>query len=553
VAKTERAVFRKLPRGKEQVFDHPMHRIMCQSPNPEMGPMDFFRSLMGGALLFGNGYAKIIRDRYSGDPIHAYPLHPWRVRCLRDDMGMLYYSLDGCKRIEIGDMLHVKNYGTNGVLGIMTIRSAKESLGLTLALEQYGASFFGNSALPKGVFYTDGTLSKDAADRLKQKWDTIHRGASASHQTAVMEHGLKFQPMAVPNNEGQFLESRQFQLLEVARLFRLPPHKLMDVSKGTMNNMEQQNGEYVQDCLMSWIVQIEEELKRKLTRPEEVTIYPKFLVRSFFRGDIKARQEFYSSGIQWGYLNRNDCREMEDLNPVDGLDTYLVPQNYSAASALETMTRSQLTILAIHAKTNGVALDDNGFPMLTAKEDVANTGEDEQADPAEQVVPEMNVPPPPGLVLPGTQPIDDSFFGRHLLKQIETTHRPLLADAFRRVLRVEADKVLRGVKKDTFKASDFYANHAEHVRAVIAPVVGATADLVWAVQKYTPTTDDRARIATQIGGIVERHIKASQADLVELEGLEQRVSNWDARVDSVVAEELSQLTALLIPRSEERY
>lgn len=547
IAKTERAVFHHLARGKVRVFDHPMHRIICQSPNPEMGPMDWFRALIGSACLFGNGYAQIVRDKYSGEPIHAYPIHPWRVRCLRDEKGMLYYSVDGCRRVEIGDMIHIKNFGTNGVLGIMTIRSAKESLGLTLALEQYGASFFGNSALPKGVFYTDGILSDEAREKLAKKWDKIHRGAQQAHGTAVMEHGLKFQPMSVPNNEGQFLESRVFQRLEVCNLFRLPPHKLMDVSKGTMNNMEQQNGEYVQDCLMTWIVQIEEELKLKLTRPNEVAIFPKFLIRSFFRGDMKARQEFYASGIQWGYLNRNDCREMEDMNPVDGLDTFIVPQNYSAASALETMTKSQLTMLALHAKVNGVALDENGFPLLLAKQDDLADTNDEQADPAEQVVPEPNVAPPPGIVLAGTQPIDDSFFGRS--KKIAAVQIPLLADAFRRVLHTETDKVTRAAKKENFSkwAEDFYGKHQEHVRAMVGPVVTAIAESVW-VLGAAPTPEVRGKVEQFITELASKHTEDSRADVKELDGIEQRVSHWkDARSESSAKARVEELLELLCP------
>ena len=546
IGKTERAVFRKEARGKTQIFDHPMHRIICQSPNPEMGPMDFFRALIGSACLFGNGYGQIIRDRYTGEPVHAYPIHPWRVRVLRDETGMLFYSIDGSRRVEIGDMIHVKNFGTNGVLGIMTIRSAKESLGLLMALEQYGSSFFGNSALPKGVFYTDGILSDEAQDRLRKKWDARHRGAQQAHGTAVMEHGLKWQQMSVANNEGQFLESRSFQLLEVARLFRLPPHKLMDISKGTMNNMEQQNGEYVQDCLMSWIVQIEEELKRKLARPEEVTIYPKFLVRSFFRGDITARQTFYSSGIQWGYLNRNDCREMEDLNPVEGLDTYLVPQNYSAASALETMTKSQLTMLALHAKNNGVALDDNGFPLLVAKQDdVDNTADDEQSDPAQQVVPEPNVAPPPGLVLPGTQPIDDSFFGRS--KKIAEAQSPVLTDAFQRVLKVETDRVSKASKREGFPAwtEEFYGKHPEHVRAAIRPAVLAIAESVWTLGT-PPTSQVRAKVEQFIADSVAKHIDESRSDLKDQDGIEQRVSGWiEARAQAFAKDRIGDLLELL--------
>lgn len=547
VAKTERAVFRKEARGKSQVFDHPMHRIICQSPNPEMGPMDFFRALIGSACLFGNGYAQIIRDKYTGLPIHAYPLHPWRVRCLRDETGMLFYSVDGCRRVEIGDMIHIKNFGTNGVLGIMTIRSAKESLGLTLALEQYGSSFFGNSALPKGVFYTDGVLSEEAQERLRKKWDARHRGAGQAHGTAVMEHGLKWQQMSVANNEGQFLESRAFQILEVCRLWRLPPHKLGDVSKGTMNNMEQQNGEYVQDCLMSWYIQIEEEIKRKLTRPDEVTIYPKFLVRSFFRGDMKARQEFYASGIQWGYLNRNDCREMEDLNPVDGLDTFLVPQNFSAASALETMTKSQLTMLALHAKTNGVALDDNGFPLLTAKQDDGSEEVDEQADPAEQVVPEPNVAPPPGIVLPGTQPIDDSFFGRS--KKLAEAQAPLLADAFRRLLHTEADKVTRAAKKEDFEAwrDGFYGKHPDRVRSIISPVIRSIAQSVWALDSG-PTDEQRAEVEEFITAAVAKHTQESRSDVTDLDGIEQRVAHWEeARSESSAKDRIKELLELLCP------
>ncbi len=555
IAKMERGVFRKLTRGKLQVFDHPMHRLICQSPNPEMGCMDFFRALMGGALLFGNGYAEIIRDRYTGEPLHAYPIHPWRVRVLRDAMGMLYYSLDGCRRVEIGNMLHIKNFGTNGILGIMTIRSAKEGLGLLSALESYGASFFGNGALPKGVFYSDGPLSEEGREDYLKKWNNKYRGAGRGNSAAILPHGFKFQTIASQNNDGQFLETRAFQLLEVCRLYRLPPHKLMDVSKGTMNNMEQQNGEYVQDCLMSWVVQIEEELSRKLKRPEEVDIFPKFLVRSFFRGDMKARQEFYASGIQWGYLSPDDVLEMEDKNPrADGRGhIYIVPQNYSAASALETMTKSQLTMLALHAKDNGVEFDKDGYPVLTGPNNVPPP-DDEQSDPAQQATPEMNVPPPPGIVLPGTQPIDDSFFGRS--KRIIEAQKPLLAHAFRRLLHTECDKVTRASKKDGFIewTEKFYGEHDAHIRAAIAPQLKAMAETVLVA---TPSASDelRAKVETLIGDIATKHIRESREQLaqeIEVSGIQERAAKWEQSRPAAAADDAAgELLKVICPAGDQ--
>lgn len=553
IGKMEKAVFRKLPRGKVQIFDHPLHKIMCQSPNPEMGPMDFFRALIGSACLFGNGYARIVRDRYTGEAIHAYPIHPWRVRNLRDNNGMEFIAIDGITtvrpgelngRVELGDMIHIKNFGTNGNLGIMTIRSAKESLGLTLALERYGAAFFGNQAVPKGVFYSDLPLDPETRDAYKKEWEKHNRGAGRAHGTAWLPHGVKWQQQSIANNEGQFLETRSYQLLDVCRLFRLPPHKLMDVSKGTMNNMEQQNGEYVQDCLMSWIEVISQELKRKLCRPDEVTIFPRFLTRSFFRGDIKTRQEFYASGIQWGYLSRNDVREMEDLNPVDGLDTYLVPQNYSAAEALETVPRSRLLMLAAMAKSNGVPLDENGFPLLAApKEDL--TADDEQADPAEQVTPEVNVPPPPGIVIPGTQPIDDSFFGR--CKPALDVQKALLGRVLTRYLRIETDKVIRASKKGNLAewVERFYAGHTKEIGKAIAPSISGMAETVWAAGGIAPTVDMRAKVQQFITDSASKHIADSRADLTEAEGVEQRVSGWDTRADAFAEDRVSELLLLL--------
>jgi HK97 family phage portal protein len=545
IAKTQRGVFKSVPGGFEQIYDHPMHRILCQSPNPESGCMDFLRALMGCTLLYGNGYARIIRDRYTNAPVHAYPIHPWRVRKLRDAQGWEYYSIDGMDgsppgayngRVESDDMIHIKNFGLNGSMGLATTRVAKESLGLTLALEQYGASFFGNSALPKGFFYTDGQLTPEAASRLKEKWEAIHRGASNSHKTAVMENGVKWQSMSVTPEEGQFLLSRQFQLIEIARLFRIPPHKLMDLTKGTFANTEQLAGEYIQDCLLTWTTLISEEFKRKLCRPDEVNVHPRFLFTSFFRGDMAARTAYYTALVSWGIASRNDCREMEGLNRVPGLDTYLVPQNFSAASALETMTKSQLTLLAVHAKMNGVELDANGLPVVTTKND-GSLAMSDQVDPSEQATPELMAPAPAGIALPGQQIIDSALYYR----AVAQAQQPVLADALRRVLKTEADKVIRAAKKDQGAVEEFYTKHPEHVRAALAPVLSAVAASVWALSAEKPTDEQRAGVEAFISRSVAKSIADSREDLateIELSGIEIRTSKWTVDRPEKVAEKL---------------
>ena len=222
--------------------------------------------------------------------------------------------------------MHIPALGFNGLKGFSPIAMAKNAVGMTLACEEYGASFFANGANPGGVLEHPGVL-KDPA-RVRESWNEVYRGSNNAHKIAVLEEGMKYQQIGIPPEEAQFLETRKFQLNEIARLYRIPPHMIGDLDKSSFNNIEQQSLEFVKYTLDPWVIRWEQSMQKALFLPgEKGTYFVKLNVDGLLRGDYKSRMEGYSIGLQNGFMSPNDVRELEDLNPIpdeEGGNLYLV-------------------------------------------------------------------------------------------------------------------------------------------------------------------------------------------------------------------------------------
>src|SRR5215469_18607715 len=209
-------------------------------------------------------------------------------------------------------ILHIPGLGFDGLIGYSPIAMAKNAVGMSIATEEYGAKFFANGANPGGVLQHPGTI-KDI-QRLKDSWNSSYQSASNAHKMAILEEGMKFKQVTIPPEQAQFLETRKYQIGEIARIFRVPPHMVGDLDKSSFSNIEQQSLEFVKYTLDPWVVRWEMSLGQALILPgEKTTMLIKFNLDGLLRGDYRTRMLGYSTGIQNGFLSVNDVRALEDL------------------------------------------------------------------------------------------------------------------------------------------------------------------------------------------------------------------------------------------------
>ena len=333
-------VYRYTEGGKAKDTEHVLYTLLHDEPNPDMTSFVFRETLMSHLLIWGNAYSQILRDR-SGQVIGLYPLLPDQMSVHRSEKGKLYYVYNryeednpnfqekGSIVLSQEEVLHIPGLGFDGLIGYSPIALAKNAVGMTLACEEYGASFFGNGANPGGVLEHPGIL-KDPA-KVRDSWNAVYQGTRNAHKVAVLEEGMSYKQIGIPPEEAQFLETRKFQVNEIARLFRIPPHMVGDLEKSSFSNIEQQSLEFVKYTLDPWVVRFEQALKKSLLLPEEKkTHFIKFNVDGLLRGDYQSRMNGYAIGRQNGWLSTNDIRELEELNPIppeEGGDLYLINGN----------------------------------------------------------------------------------------------------------------------------------------------------------------------------------------------------------------------------------
>ena len=323
--------------GKKLVHDHSLYYLLHDEPNPEMTSFVFRETLMSHLLIWGNAYAQIIRDG-AGRVLGLYPLLPDKMDVQRDDKGNIYYVYSrnsdenpmfkeyGNIKLKAEDVLHIPGLGFDGLIGYSPIAMAKNAVGMTLACEEYGASFFANGANPGGVLEHPGVL-KDPS-KVRESWNSVYRGVNNAHKIAVLEEGMKYQQIGIPPEEAQFLETRKFQINEIARLYRIPPHMVGDLDKSSFSNIEQQSLEFVKYTLDPWVIRWEQSLQRSLLLPgEKGKYFIKLNVDGLLRGDYQSRMNGYAVGRQNGWVSANDIREMENMNPIPdekGGNLYLI-------------------------------------------------------------------------------------------------------------------------------------------------------------------------------------------------------------------------------------
>lgn len=325
--------------GKERASAHPLYTLLHDEPNPEMTSFVFRETLMTHLLLWGNAYAQIIRSG-NGNVVGLYPLMPDRMSVDRDEHGKLFYEYQmqtddgaalksGTIRLSPEDVLHIPGLGFDGLVGYSPIAMAKNAIGMAAACEEYGAKFFSNGATPGAVLEHPGIL-KDP-EKVRESWNATFRGSGNANKIAVLEEGMKYTQIAIAPEQAQFLETRKFQINEIARIFRIPPHMIGDLDKSSFSNIEQQSLEFVKYTLDPWVQRWEQAINKALLRPHEKGKYfVRFNVDGLLRGDYQSRMQGYSIGIQNGFMSPNDVRGLEQLDLIpeeQGGNKYLVNGN----------------------------------------------------------------------------------------------------------------------------------------------------------------------------------------------------------------------------------
>lgn len=377
--------------SKEKALAHTLYRLLHDEPNPEMTSFVFRETLMTHLLLWGNAYAQIIRNG-KGEVLALYPLMPNRMTVDRDEKGHLYYQYQmqdsdaptmksGTVTLEPTDVLHIPGLGFDGLVGYSPIAMAKNAIGMAIACEEYGAKFFANGATPGGLLEYPGTVKNPEA--VRESWNKGFSGGN-SHKIAVLEEGMKYTPISISPEQAQFLETRKFQIDEIARIFRVPPHMVGDLEKSSFSNIEQQSLEFVKYTLEPWMIRWEQSINRALlSEKEKAAYFVKFNVDGLLRGDYQSRMNGYATARQNGWMSANDIRELENLDRIPaehGGDLYLINGN---------MTKLEdAGIFAANAASGKEKNSDENEEVLELEKSDGDQSGDTGADTGENAVPE---------------------------------------------------------------------------------------------------------------------------------------------------------------------
>lgn len=322
-------------KSKDKASKHPLYRLIHSAPNAFQTAQEFWEMCVVHQALHGNFYAYINRGAAKKKVLELLPLQPTAVtpKYLEDsDGGRVVYKVkyaNGSEAVlESSEVLHIKAFTLDGLCGVSAIQYAKESFGTNMAVEKHAGKLFSNGANPGGVLTTDKPWNDKQYDEMKKSWDERHQGAENAHRTAILMGGLKWMQVGLSSEDAQLIEARKYGRTEICGLFRVPPSMIADLERATFSNSEQQARSFVDYSLMPYLTRIEQRINLQLlTEAEQETHFAKFNVGALLRGDMQSRAEFYTRQVQNGALSPNEIRELEDLNPREDGDIYLVPSN----------------------------------------------------------------------------------------------------------------------------------------------------------------------------------------------------------------------------------
>lgn len=333
VAQLPCELYRRKGDQRERATDHPLYDLIHSQPNQKDTAFEFYEQGMGSLGFRGNAYSLIDRDG-SGYISELIPINPDKVAVLKGPDGLPYYQLlDGSNQILPMRMVHhVKAFSLDGFVGLSPIQTNADTIGLSMAVDEHASRVFANGTTLSGVIESpkDGAKFESQAklDAFLNKFVERHSGLRNSFSVALLQEGMQYKQLAMNNEQAQLLESRKFSVIEICRLYKVPPHMIAELERSTNNNIEHQGLQYVIYTLLAWLKRIEGAMMRDLLLPSErKEFYIEFNVSGMLRGDQKSRYESYALGRQWGWLSVNDIRRLENMSPIPGGDVYLTPLN----------------------------------------------------------------------------------------------------------------------------------------------------------------------------------------------------------------------------------
>jgi len=340
-------VFQKQGKNRIARSDHPVDWLLSMQPNPEQVALDFWDWALQRCLLWGNAYAEIERNA-RGEPANLWPIEPWRVFIRRNAAGGLEYVVTNQTReytvLNPDDVYHLHGLG-DGLQGYSVIGMARDSIGAGLTMEQFGSEFFANGARTGAVIKAPVGVSmpKDAVDAMKSEFDRMYSGRGNRFKTGFLDKGMEIDYPSIPPEDAQFIQTRQLNVIDMCRWFRVPPHLVYDLSRATFSNIEFQALDFVTHTLGPWARKIETQTNIKLFgRVQRGVFYSKLNFDSMLRGDMKSRFEAYGLARQWGIYSTNDILELEDRNPVKGGDDRIIPLNMTVADLLREQAQANI-------------------------------------------------------------------------------------------------------------------------------------------------------------------------------------------------------------------
>ncbi len=496
-------VYRRLDNSeKERSPEHPLFRILHDKPNPEQSSFNYRSAIQGHLLLWGNAYSEIERDNM-GIVKALWPLNPASMKVKRKAGSLVYeYRLPSGepKTFSFAQIFHLRGFSINGVIGYSPIKIARESIGLGLATEEAGARLFGQGMKPGGILQHPSKMSDVAHKRLDRGMNKAHGGLSNMHRLLILEEGIEWKQIGIPPEDAQFLETRKFQVIEIARWYGLPPHKLMDLERATFSNIEHQSIEFVTDSVMPWLVNWESAIQNTLFNEQEYeTHFAEFLIAGLLRGDTKSRYDAYAVARQWGWLSANEIRRLENMNSIgEEGDQYLVPLNMVPASSVGEIPEG-----------------DGDQRLLTLKESRSSTAR----------------------------------------RRLGEKYQKIFKDAAGKVVRREVNDIRKAMKKYLDRRNvpdflawleEFYRSHPLFMERQMLPVfltyaesiqVEASGEIGDAVEEMTPEVEEFVRaymetftvrhIGSSINQLRKLILETEEADEDVNEALDERLNQWE--------------------------
>lgn len=338
------AVYERDRRGNATKVDHDLGAVMMGSPNADMTSTEYREAKVVNLCLRGNAYSLIDRNG-AGNVASLYPVVSQNVQPKRTANGEIVYTVLDRGKWETfprEKVWHVKGFGSNGLEGFSPIGYVRQAMGLSLATEEFGARFFSNGAAPAIVFTLPTFLKDDQRKIARKNLEEMYSGLQNAHKPFLMEGGMKPETITMPLEDAQFLQTRKFQLQEICRIYRVPPHMVADLERATFSNIEHLSLEFVTFTLMPYLTRMEQAASKWLFKPSDRNrFFLRFNFEGLLRADTAARAEFYSKMLQNGVYSRNEVRALENMQRVDGLDEYTVQTNMTPVDLLAAIASAQ--------------------------------------------------------------------------------------------------------------------------------------------------------------------------------------------------------------------